>query len=75
VGPCPVAHLLGAPQVIFVAAVGKIHPDHVYTGLNHVIQHLGIIGRRTQGGDNLGSSLHNQALLSIKNGHGICGPG
>src|SRR5690606_38676622 len=53
-----VANILRPEDVLFVTAVGKIQAYHIHAGLQHGIQHLGVIGSRTQGCNNLGSSLH-----------------
>ena len=49
---------LGTHAMLFRTAVRKIKPHHIQPGLDHLIQHLGIIGGGAECGDNFGSTLH-----------------
>ena len=43
---------MGKPTVIFVAAMGEIHPHHVKAGLTELVDRLNGVGLGTNGADN-----------------------
>lgn len=55
-GTSPVADPFCTFDMFFRGAVGKVNPHNIDTGLDDLVQHLGVIGRRTESSDNLCSS-------------------
>ena len=51
-GPDPVQHL----RVVLVAAVREVEPRHVDAGGQQALQHFGVGGGGTEGGDDLGAA-------------------
>ena len=52
------AHHLDAPGVILVIAVGKIDPDDIHAGLDHVIEDLRLVRGRAERGNDFRASWH-----------------
>ena len=57
-GPSPVAHPVGTPLVVVVTAMRHVEPHDVYACTQHLVQHLGVVGSRTQCRYDLCASKH-----------------
>ena len=51
------AHQAQARAVLVVAAVREVEAHHVDAGAQQPPQHRSVVGRRTEGGDDLGAAL------------------
>jgi hypothetical protein len=68
------AHHLRAPLVIRSRAMREVHSHDVDSCEKHALERLGIIGRRSERGDDLGTSAHQPSEKTRLLNFGIRGP-
>ena len=56
---------LGALHVHFGQIVREVQSDYIDTGLNQLVEDLGVVGRGSEGGNNLGSAQQCVSSLNL----------